>query len=475
MSLLKKALSFLCLCLVAVPALKAQVAGGQIITNANQQVITTAVPFLRINPDARAGGMGDIGIATPVDGNGLYANPAKMGFIDHDYGFALSFSPWLKALVNDIYLASLNGYYKVKKEQVISFSLRYFSLGNIQFTDVNGTNTQQFMPREFAVDVSYARKLGKYFSIAASLRYIYSNLASGQSVDGALVKPGQAGSGDISWFFHKTFKEDQPITHEFACGMNISNIGSKMSYTSSTIKDFIPTNLGIGLGYTVNLDKHNSVGIYTDINKLLVPSPNNRIDSSPGHVPQYYWREESSIKGLFTSFGDAPLLTELREYTLSIGAEYFYNKQFGVRTGYFYEPYVAGGRQFLEAGLTVKYSVVALHFSYLIPTTILRNPLDNTLRFSLLFDFAKGGKKTGENNSGISFVDDTPKKKKDDTKKEAVPPVPAPNTTPSQTAPAQATPSQTAPAPDQQATPSTTPAPAPTPAPTPAPDGSTPK
>jgi hypothetical protein len=456
MSLLKRIFSF-CFCLLVVlpAALKAQVAPGQIVTNANQEVITTAVPFLRINPDARAGGMGDIGIATPADGNGVFANPAKMAFIeDHDYGFAMSFSPWLKALVNDIYLASLNGYIKVKKEQVISASLRYFSLGNIQFTDANGNNTQQFSPREFAIDVNYSRRLGKYFSIAASLRYIYSNLASGQSVDGALVKAGQAGAGDIAWYFHKTFNEDGAIQHEFSCGMNISNIGSKMSYTSSVVKDFIPTNMGIGLGYTVQLDKHNSVGLYSDINKLLVPSPNNNIDPS---TQQYYWREESSIKGMFTSFGDAPVLTELREYTIAIGAEYYYNKQFGVRTGYFYEPYVAGGRQFLEAGLTVKYSVVALHFSYLIPTTILRNPLDNTLRFSLLFDFAKGGQKAkGQNNSGVSFVDDTPKKKAVPAQPQAAPGQPAPattapqqtqpNTTPDQTpAPATTTPDNTAP------------------------------
>lgn len=416
---------------------------------------TTAVPFLRINPDARAGGMGDVGIATPVDANGLYANPAKMAFIDqtgdpghpNQYGFAMSFSPWLKALVNDIYLASLNGYYVVKKEQVISASLRYFSLGNIQFTDANGTNTQQFSPREFAVDVSYARKLGNYFSIAASLRYIYSNLATGQAVGGQEVKAGQAGAGDISWFFHKTFKEGEPVQHEFACGMNISNIGSKMSYTSSEVKDFIPTNLGIGLGYTCYLDKHNSVGVYTDVNKLLVPTPYDTAKNSKGI---YLWRTESSVKGMFTSFGDAPSSVQIKTYDISVGAEYFYDKKFGVRFGYFYEPYANGGRQFLEAGLTVKYSVVGLHFSYLIPTTILRNPLDNTLRFSLLFNFAKGGKKSGENNSGISFVDDTPKKanKKDEKAAPAQPqktPATAPATEPDQT------PAQTPVAPDNNA------------------------
>ena len=452
MLVLKKVFTVFVFCALVTIGLKAQVSnnttGGQIIN----QTITTAVPFLRINPDARAGGMGDIGVATPADANGLYANPSKMAFVPDDYGFAMSFSPWLKALVNDIYLASLNGYYKVKKEQVISASLRYFSLGNIQFTDQNGTNTQQFMPREFAVDVSYARKLGDYFSIAASLRYIYSNLASGQAVGGALVKPGQAGSGDISWYFHKVYGEDKPIQHEFSCGMDISNIGSKMSYTSSVTKDFIPTNLGIGLGYTAYLDKHNSVGVYSDINKLLVPTPNSKYDRANA---TYYYREESSIKGMFTSFGDAPASVQIKTYTLSIGAEYFYDKKFGVRFGYFYEPVAAGGRQFLEAGLTVKYSVVGLHFSYLIPTTILRNPLDNTLRFSLLFNFNKGGKKSGDNNSGISFVDDTPKKAKPDAK--SVPanvpaqmPATAPSTTPAPAAPeqqpAQTTPDNTTPA-----------------------------
>ena len=428
MSLLKRTISLFCFCLITVSALRAQVSSGTTGGGIVNQVITTAVPFLRINPDARAGGMGDVGIATPADANGVYANPAKMAFVSessldptkpNEYGFAMSFSPWLKALVNDIYLASLNGYYKVKKEQTISFSLRYFSLGNIQFTDAQGQNTQQFMPREFAVDVHYSRILGKYFSIAASLRYIYSNLASGQSVDGNLVKPGQAGSGDISWYFHKKFNEDAAIQHEFSCGMNISNIGSKMSYTSSVVKDFIPTNMGIGLGYTVDLDKHNSVGIYSDFNKLLVPTPDTIHDQ---HTGQLAYKEKSSITGLFTSFGDASAMTELREITMAIGAEYYYNKQFGVRTGYFYEPYAAGGRQFLEAGLTVKYSIVALHFSYLIPTTILRNPLDNTLRFSLIFDFAKGGlKKAGGEGSGVSFIDDTPKKKKDEPKNDAQP------------------------------------------------------
>jgi len=387
--------------------------------------VTTAVPFLRIIPDARAGGMGDVGIAVPnfgngendgdyrsPDVNGLYTNPAKLAFIDKDFGFAVTFSPWLKALVNDIYLANLTGYYKIKKQQTIAVSVRYFSLGNITFTDQNGQETGQFRPNEFAIDAHYARRLGQYFSVAASLRFVYSNLAGGQSVDGNLVKPGVAGAGDISWFFHKKFNENaaHKLEHEFTCGMNISNIGSKISYTSSTVKDFIPTNLGIGVGYTFNVDKHHSVGVYLDVNKLMVPTPDTA-DKNRDKI--YDFRQKSSIGGMFTSFGDARggAKEEFNEVTWGIGAEYLYNKQFGVRFGYFYEHPLKGNRQFVTAGLTVKYSVVGLNFSYLIPTTIQRNPLDNTLRFTLLFDFLKGGKKSSA-DTGISLVNDGPKKNK---------------------------------------------------------------
>ena len=357
--------------------------------------------------------MGDVGLATPADANAIYVNPAKLAYVPDDYGASVSFVPWLKALVNDIYLADFNVYYKVKKMQTIAFSLRYFSYGSIQFTDINGNNLNTFTPNEFAIDVHYARELSDYFSISASLRFIYSNLASGANVNGILVKPGVAGAGDIAWYFHRTYNQnaDQRMQHTFSCGMDISNIGSKMSYTSSIVKDYLPTNLGIGFGYNVDLDKHSSIGAYLDFNKLFVPAPFGAYDT----VNQtYFYREESSIKGIFTSFGDAPFRQEMAYINTGIGAEYFYNHQFGVRFGYFYETPSAGDRQYLTAGLTVKYSVVTLHFSYLIPTTIIRNPLENTLQFTLVFNFVKGGKKNSD-NSGISIVDDTPKKKAKDT------------------------------------------------------------
>lgn len=420
----KKVVTFLTACVVSISLLDAQ---GTINTSAGKiNTVTTAVPFLRIISDARAGGMGDVGIASPIYGNGesegdyrspdvngLYTNPAKLAFIDKDFGFAVTFSPWLRTLVNDIYLANLAGYYKVKKMQTVAVSIRYFSLGNITFTDAQGQETGQFRPNEFAIDGHYARRLGDIFSIAASLRVVYSNLAGGQQVDGNLVKPGVAGSGDISWFVRKRFHENNAhkLEHELTVGMNISNIGSKISYTSSITKDYIPTNLGIGVGYTLNIDKHNSIGFYVDMNKLMVPTPDT-IDKNNNNI--YDFKEKSSIGGMFTSFGDAPGKSkeEWNEVTWGIGAEYLYNKQFGVRFGYFYEHPLKGNRQFLTAGLTVKYSVVGLNFSYLIPTTIQRNPLDNTIRFTLLFDFLNGGKKSS-NDNGVSLVPDEPKKKKE--------------------------------------------------------------
>lgn len=416
--------------------------------------VTTAVPFLRINPDARAGGMGDVAIATPGDINSVFSNPAKMAFLPNDYGFAVSFTPWLKALVNDIYMGGLAGYYKIKEKQTVQLGLKYFSLGNITFTDYNGQDIGQFKPNEFSLDAGYTRKLGDNFALSATLRFIYSNLTN-VGVDGVPTYPGYAGAADISWFYTKQFGKGK-IKHDLLVGMNISNIGSKISYThNSKNSDYIPTNLGIGFGYTLNVDAKNAIGFYLDINRLLVPTP------QPATIPTEFagdttnvvvnpnydkngdgfadWKSQSSITGMFTSFNDAPGLMykdangnitrvkgsrareELRETQVGIGLEYMYNKQFGLRFGYFYEPLSKGNRQFLTAGLTVKYSIVGLNFSYLIPTTIQRNPLDNTLRFSLLFDFKKGGMKGG--SSPVSLVEDTPKvsKKKKKAGEETTP------------------------------------------------------
>lgn len=393
--------------------------------------VTTAMPFLRVNADARVGGMGDVGIATTPDVNGAYLNASNMAFNEKDFGVGLCFTPWLRSLVNDIYLTTLTGYGKIKDkggkgEQVLGGSIRYFSLGNIQFTNDQGQETSQFRPNEFAMDMFYARKLAKNFSLGVGIRFIYSNLAGGQSDGfGNVIGPAIAGAGDINWTWRQNFKKDgQKMSHDVAVGMNISNIGNKVSYTNSQVKDFIPTNLGIGFNYGLNIDAKNTVSFAFDVNKLMVPTPST-VDKDSNGV--YDFREKSVASGMFTSFGDAPggAAEEFREFQIGVGAEYMYNKQFGARFGYFYEPRSKGGRQYATAGLTVKYSIVGLNFSYLIPTSINRSPLDNTLRFSLIFELNKGGLK-GQ-SKGVSLVDDEPKKEKKKKGQQDDVPLPAEN------------------------------------------------
>jgi hypothetical protein len=390
--------------------------------------VTTAMPFLRIVSDARAGGMGDVGIASPADVNGAQLNPAKMAYTDRDFGVGLTYTPWLRQLVNDIYIVNLNGFATIKDKkgspngQTIGGSLRYFSLGNIQFTDDQGNNLQQFRPNELSADLFYARKLAKVFSLGVSLRFVYSNLAGGTSdQSGNVIKPAIAGAADISWLYNQNFKPaGSSMSHDVSVGMNISNIGNKVSYTNGLIKDFLPTNLGIGIGYKLNIDAKNQWGVYVDFNKLMVPSPST-VDADSNKI--YDFRQKTLISGMFGSFNDAPggAAEELKEVTVGIGTEYMYNRLFGVRAGYFYESKTKGGRQFATIGLTAKYSIAGLHFSYLFPTSSQRNPLDNTLRFSLVFEINKGGLKSQP--KGFSLVDEpaAPAKEKKKKKENAVP------------------------------------------------------
>ena len=406
--------------LILVSLAVANASFGQKLSNGQTiNTITTAVPFLRIAGDTRSGGMGDVGIAISPDANGAELNGAKMAFIENDYGAGLSFTPWLRSLVGDIYLANLTGFYRIKDKsggQTIHASLRYFSLGNIQYTNEQGENTIQAHPNEFFIDAGYSRKIGDIASIGATLRFIYSNIApnAAAGTNTEAPKPGIAGSADISVLVDKTFanKGTGNMRHELLWGLVISNIGSKMSYTSVQTKDFIPANLGIGFGYKLHLDSKddNTVGIYADFNKLLVPTPN---DTSGMHGLGYklsdHQKGESPITGLVTSFYDAPggATEELRSISAQVGIEYFYKKMFGLRVGYFYEDPTKGNRNFLTVGASIKYSVATLHVSYLVPTTNQRNPLDNTFSFSLAFQFDKGGLKkkatdaapTGDNST----------------------------------------------------------------------------
>ncbi|ASZ10791.1 type IX secretion system outer membrane channel protein PorV [Chitinophaga pendula] len=345
--------------------------------------INTAVPFLRIAPDARSGAMGDVGIATAPDANSIYWNLAKLPFATAKSGISVTYTPWLKELVNDVFLATVSGYTQLDEYQSISASLRYFSLGTINFTDVTGSETGSYRPREFALDAGYARKLSENWSVGLAARYIYSNLASGD-IAGRVVRPGKAFSTDLSAFYTKEYEKDDGNVNKWNFGVAITNIGTKISYTQSAqYKDFIPTNLGIGTSYTFGLDEASKLTFALDINKLLVPTPD-----STGK-----YREKGVIEGMFSSFGDAPggFKEELQELMYSVGAEYWYNDMFAVRAGYFNENKNKGNRKYFTAGIGIKYDIFGLNFSYLVPsgTGIQRNPLSNTLRFSLTFDLSR--------------------------------------------------------------------------------------
>jgi hypothetical protein len=387
--------------------------------------ITTAVPFLMISPDARSGAMGDVGAATDPDGASNHWNPAKMAYVPNKMGFAVSYTPWLRALVPDINLAYISGYGKIGKKgmQTISGSLRYFSLGSITFTDAQGGTIGDFTPNEFAIDLGYARKLSEEFSGGIALRYIYSNLTGGLNVGGADTKPGMAGAADVSFYYQTKRVKIGGRKSVISAGLNISNIGSKMSYTNTTEEDFIPINFRFGLGFKYFVDDRNSVALFFDINKLMVPTPpqyddNPYVDSSlpPGDTLGAIGHESNANpsfgtiiagrdpnrsvpNGMFTSFADAPggSAEELREINLAIGLEYWYNNLFAIRAGYFHEHYSKGNRQFFTVGAGIRYNVFGLDFAYLIPTQQ-RHPLENTLRFTLTFDFEAFKKQNDEKN-----------------------------------------------------------------------------
>lgn len=346
-------------------------------------VVTSAVPFLRISPDARAGGMGDVGIATSPDANASFWNLGKAPFATSRTSIAATYTPWLKDLgLNDVYLASLAGYHQLDEEQAISASIRYFSLGNIQFTDFAGNDLQSFRPREFSVDLGYSRKLSENLGAGIALRYINSNLAGGQAVNGVQYKSGNAVAADLSIFHSGVNTEGQGLNW----GVTLSNLGTKISYTSDAQqKDYIPANLGVGAAYTWVFDETSKLTAGIDINKLMVPTPPSLTDDST--LDNY--RNKSVISSWFSSFGDAGGFgNEMKEYQISLGGEYVYNDQFALRAGYFYEDKLKGNRKYFTLGAGLKYNVFGLNFSYLVPSGngVTRNPLSNTLRFSLVFD-----------------------------------------------------------------------------------------
>lgn len=366
-------------------------AAGQDLSN-KYNVITTAVSFLTITPDSRSGAMGDVGAATTFDVYSQHSNASKYAMAEDDFGIGLSYTPWLSNLgIKDINLIYLSGYKKLSKKEAVGASLCYFSLGEIPAYDEAGQPAgYDISPQEYSIDVSYSRYLADNFIMGMTGRFIYSNLTGGTDEDS---HAGKAVAADISGTYFKEFKSSMPGL--LTLGFNISNIGSKISYSEDN-KDFIPANLKLGAGYNMQIDQYNKLGLYFDINKLLVPTPpiyQQNETTKEWEMIAGRDDEVSVPQGIFQSFYDAPdgFNEELKEFTLSLGAEYWYNDQFAVRLGYFNEAETKGDRKYFTAGAGLRMNVFGLDFSYLIPVNGKNSPLANTFRFSLTFDFEGTG------------------------------------------------------------------------------------
>lgn len=353
------------------------VQGQTALTGADQRIITTAVPFLTISPDARSAGMGDVGVAISPDANSSYWNPAKLAFLDNPYGASFSYTPWLSKLVPDMSISYLSGYYKIDKDQAFSLSMRYFDLGEIFFT-LDGQDGTLFDPREYAIAGQYARKLTENLSVSIGGRFIRSNLTGFFSANNSTeARPGNSVAADIAVYYTKDILLSGKNT-ELAFGANISNIGRKLTYTDEDNRDFIPTNLRLGTALTTDLDPFNTITLAFDVNKLMVPTPTATSN------------EKSLLSGIFGSFGDAPdgFSEEIKELIIAIGAEYWYNSTFAARAGYFSESEDKGNRKYLTLGLGFRYQVFGIDFAYLVPSEQ-DHPLKETLRFTLHFNVAQ--------------------------------------------------------------------------------------
>ncbi len=378
-------------CFVFVYHTKAQttITNSQLVGNDSPNPITTAVPFLNITPDARGGAMGDVGAATTPDVNASYWNSAKLAFIDKGYGAAVSYNPWLRNLVPDMALSYLSGYMKIRKEEVIGVSLTYFDLGAIQFTDAQGKDLQKFSPNEFALAGTYSRKLSQSMGVGVTLKYIYSSLAGSISTSSG-TEPANAAktvAADIGYFYTKPLSL-KGTKNNFAFGANVSNVGAKISYSNDNQRDFIPTNLRVGSSFTHELDPYNKVILSVDLNKLMVPTPPVRDDL--GKIISGKEPSDGMLSGMFGSFSDAPggFSEEMKEITISSGLEYWYNSLFAIRAGYFNESKMKGNRKYMTIGFGLKYQVFTLDVAYL-QAFQQNNPLAETLRFSLSFNFDK--------------------------------------------------------------------------------------
>ena len=375
--------------------------------NLDYNVISTAVPFMIIAPDARSAGMGDIGVSTSPDVYSMHWNPAKYAFIEDDFSIGLAYSPWLRKLVPDMNIAYLAVSKRVSPKSTIAGSLKYFSLGEINFRGNANEDLGTYSPNEFSVDLCYSRKLGDYLSASVAGRFIYSHLTQGVT---NYSRAAWSVAADVAVYYQRPVYFST-IDGEFSWGVAITNMGSKMSYSNANSRsDFIPTNLRLGPSLKLNIDEFNSLAFSFDLNKLLVPTPPIYArdeegalipDGNGGFVIEKGMDPNvSMIQGMIQSFYDAPggFSEELKEWTLGIGTEYWYNQIFAVRAGFFHEAKMKGNRRYLTFGAGLRYNVFALDVSYLVPvnnsSTSGTNSLEGTLRFNLAFNINKWGANT---------------------------------------------------------------------------------
>ena len=356
----------------------------------SSRVITTGVPFLLITPDARAAGMGDLGVATPADAYSQQWNPAKYAFVSSEKGLGFSYTPYLSKLVDDIFLGSITYHNRLNERSSWATSLKYFSLGDIQFNQfIGGSIVDQGLerPSELTLDFSYSLKLSQTFSMAVAGRYIRSDLKIATDAD---TSSANSAGIDIAGFYQSNifdFGENDAI---FRGGINVSNIGPRLVYDIGGQKNFIPTNLKIGFGLDLFFDNSNVLGIYTEFNKLLVPTPVAIFDDK-SILLGYNQPDIDFFKGILVSFNDAPGGTaeELKEVTAALGLEYRFEDSFSIRTGYLNESQEKGSRRYLTMGAGFNIKSLEIDISYLFSTSSIRNPLENTVRFSLAFEIGK--------------------------------------------------------------------------------------
>lgn len=348
--------------------------------------ITTAAPFLLIVPDARAGGMGDVGVATSADANSQHHNPSKYAFSDSQFDLGINYTPWMRELVSDVFLGGVTFSNKLNDRSAWAASIKYFTLGEIQLTDDIGNPIGIEKPNEFSLDGTYALKLSETYSMGVTMRYIRSDFAL--KVENSVLNAVNTFAVDVSGYYQTEERSYGGFDGRWRGGFNISNIGPKVTYSDGGKENFIPTNFKIGGGFDFILNDYNRINTTLEFTKLLVPTPPIR-DPETGEVIAGKDDNVAFFKGMFQSWSDAPdgFSEEMAEFTWAVGAEYVYDNAFAIRTGYFHESDLKGFRQFFTAGVGFKFKSSRMDISYLFNTSDINNPLENTLRFSLAFDF----------------------------------------------------------------------------------------